>query len=212
MTDETKGSQLAAALAKAQGMMGAAEKDRVNPHFKSRYATLASIVEVCRVPLSSNGLAWVQVFAPCEKGQVAIETRILHTSGETLSSTCVLPVAQATPQGVGSAVTYARRFGLAALVGIVADEDDDGNEASKPAPFVSQRVPQTAPAMVAALQASVDAQGPTEADKILAAIREAATLEQLDAVVPRLKRLSPAEAASLRGPWGARKAELKATT
>jgi len=120
---------LATALAKAQSQMGAAIKDAVNPHLKSKYADLASVWSACREPLTANGLAVVQLFVNAPEGCVAVETRLLHSSGESLSSVCVLPVLQKTPQGIGSAITYARRYGLSALVGVVS-EDDDGHAAS----------------------------------------------------------------------------------
>jgi hypothetical protein len=132
MSDETLGA-LAAALAKAQGAMANAAKDKSNPHFKSRYADLASVWDACRDALSANGLAVVQLVSVADKASVAVETRLLHASGQSLSSMLALPVAQPTAQGIGSAITYARRYALAAMVGVAPDEDDDGNEASRPA-------------------------------------------------------------------------------
>ena len=129
---ESNGSPLARALAKAQGAMAAASKDRVNPHFKSSYATLASVWDACREPLSSNGLAVVQCVTAADKATVTIETRLLHEGGESVVSSLTMPVSQPTAQGIGSAITYARRYALAALVGVAPDDDDDGNEASKP--------------------------------------------------------------------------------
>ena len=118
---------LAAALAKAQGLMAGAKKDSVNPHFRSKYADLASIWEACREALSANGLAVIQ--SPGSAGKdVMVTTLLIHSSGEWIRSRYTMPVAQPGPQGVGSALTYARRYSLAAMVG-VAPEDDDGNEA-----------------------------------------------------------------------------------
>lgn len=122
-------SKIAEALAKAQGAIVAAEKDRTNPHFGQKYATLSAIWEVIRKPLSDNGLAVVQNPSANESG-VTCETTLLHTSGESLKCSLWLPVAQKTPQGYGSAITYARRYSLSSMVGVVADEDDDGNAAS----------------------------------------------------------------------------------
>jgi hypothetical protein len=120
---------LAAALAKAQGQLKAASKSSINPHFKSKYADLAAIWDVAREPLSSNGLAVLQRVSSSLDG-VLITTQLVHSSGEWIKDRCVWPVAQRTPQGMGSAITYGKRYALAALVGIAADEDDDGNAAS----------------------------------------------------------------------------------
>jgi hypothetical protein len=119
----------AAALAKAQGAMENAKKDALNPHFKTKYADLASVVDACRAPLSANGIAIVQRVRT-KKSHVLIETLLLHASGEWMSGTLRLPAVKADPQGFGSAITYARRYALAAMVGVAPDEDDDGNAAS----------------------------------------------------------------------------------
>ncbi len=125
--------ELAGALAKAQGQIKGAIKDSSNPFFKSKYADLSSVVEAIRVPLSANGLSYVQVVHDAEGG-AKIETLILHSSGEWLSCGAVsVPVAKADAQGFGSAMTYARRYSLSAAFG-VAPEDDDGNAAAKAAP------------------------------------------------------------------------------
>lgn len=105
-----------------------ASKDRTNPHFGSKYADLASIMDAIREPLSSNGLAVAQLVTSNADG-VTCTTRLLHSSGESIEAACWLPVVQKTPQSYGSTITYARRYSLAALVG-VASEDDDGNAGS----------------------------------------------------------------------------------
>ena len=123
-------NELAAALAKAQGQIQAASRDNENPHFRSRYADLASVWNACRVALSLNGLAVLQ--GPALVGQgVSVTTRLLHSSGQWAESTLVLPMDKATAQGAGSAITYARRYALAAMVGVAPDDDDDGNAASQ---------------------------------------------------------------------------------
>lgn len=125
--------ELAGALSKAQGEIKGALKDQNNPFFKSKYADLGSVVEAIRGPLVKNGLSYVQLTEPTEKDEVRVETVILHESGEWISSVLALPVSKADAQGFGSALTYARRYGLSAAFG-VAPEDDDGNAASKAAP------------------------------------------------------------------------------
>lgn len=121
--------ELAAALAKAQGEMTFAAKDATNPHFKSRYADLAAIVDAIRVPLSKNGLSYSQLCDFNETGALIVETVLMHSSGEWISGKLFMPVPQQTPQGIGSALTYAKRYSLAAIIGIAADEDDDGEAA-----------------------------------------------------------------------------------
>lgn len=118
-------SELAAALAVAQGMMENAVMNRVNPHFKSKYADLAAVFDAARKPLSANGLAIVQTI-----GDGVLHTRLLHTSGQWIASEHPLPMS-GRPQEIGSALTYARRYSLSALIGIAADEDDDANAASR---------------------------------------------------------------------------------
>lgn len=127
---ETMGA-IATALAKAQGQIQAASKDAVNPHFRSRYADLASIRAACQAPLSEAGLAVVQGPAIVESGWVSVQTMLIHSeSGEWMSTTLAAPPRKQDPQAIGSTVTYLRRYTLACLVGVVADDDDDGNAAS----------------------------------------------------------------------------------
>ena len=134
--------QLATALALAQGSMQGAVKDRTNPAFKSSYADLASTWDACRVALSSNGLAVSQHPGRLEDGSVTVTTMLLHKSGQHITSVCSALPRDASPASVGSVVTYLRRYGLAAAVG-VSPEDDDGQAGSQPAaPYApAQRVP-----------------------------------------------------------------------
>lgn len=124
--------ELATALAKVQSTIQPANKNATNPHFKSKYADLGAIWDACRKPLADNGLSIVQMPTDSGDGRVALTTMLIHTSGEYISSTCSTRLQQDSAQGVGSALTYLRRYALAAMVGIVADEDDDGNAASQP--------------------------------------------------------------------------------
>lgn len=122
---------LAAALAKAQAEIENASKNAANPHFRSKYADLAEVLNTVRPVFAAHGLSIVQ--APSYDGGVAsVETMLMHASGEWLSNTCAAPVSKNDAQGVGSAITYLRRYSLAAFAG-VAQEDDDGNhESAKP--------------------------------------------------------------------------------
>ena len=132
--------ELATALAKAQAVMAGAKKDSTNPHFRSKYADLASIWEACRDALTSNGIAVVQMTRARPEDVVIVETRLLHSSGEWIEGELLVPVMKADAQGYGSAITYARRYALAAAVG-VAPEDDDGNAAAAARPTANQVLP-----------------------------------------------------------------------
>lgn len=143
---------LAAALAKAQGEMENAGKNSVNPHFRSKYADLAEIINTVRPVLSKHGLAVTQ-FPAFEGGTAHVETVLTHASGEWMSGTCSAPVQKSDPQGVGSALTYLRRYSLAAVCGL-AQEDDDANAATKP-----RATPKPTPAPV---QKPVPAPAPNE--------------------------------------------------
>ena len=135
---------LAAALSAAQGAIEAASKGAVNPYFKSKYADLNALREVIREPLAANGLSITQFARTVSNGErVEVETMLMHSSGEYLRDTLVLPVGrkfdkegEAMPvdvQSIGSAITYARRYALSSILSLAAD-DDDGNAAVGSAP------------------------------------------------------------------------------
>ena len=124
-------NELAAALSKAQAQMQTAKKGAENPHFRSKYADLASVWEACRAALTAHGLSVLQsprMTFNGTTGLVEVETRLMHSSGQWMADTITVPVSKLDAQGVGSAVTYARRYALAAFVS-VAPDDDDGNGA-----------------------------------------------------------------------------------
>jgi hypothetical protein len=136
-------SELATALAVAQGQVEGAKKDANNPHFRSKYADLASVWDAIRKPLSDNGLSVVQLLVESPQGFVTVRTILLHKSGQSLEGTFSMPVKDhSNPQAIGSALTYARRYGLMALVG-VAPEDDDGSAATSRAPQTVAKAPTT---------------------------------------------------------------------
>jgi hypothetical protein len=122
---------LAEALLTAQGALKPALKDSTNPHFKSKYADLQSVWEAARPALQKSGLSVTQTFANTNGEVVTVVTTLLHKSGEWIRSELTLKPSKPDPQGIGSAITYGRRYGLSAILGIVADEDDDGNAASR---------------------------------------------------------------------------------
>ncbi len=122
-------NELATALAKAQAKIRGAIKDTANPFFKSKYADLAAVWDVAREPLASNGLSVSQL--PSTHGDlVQLDTILMHASGQWIASSLAVKPMKQDPQGVGSALTYLRRYSFSAMVG-VAQEDDDGNAATK---------------------------------------------------------------------------------
>lgn len=122
---------LAEAMAKAQAKLEGAVKDSNNPHFKSKYADLASVWNAWKDCGPANGIAVMQFPGECADGRMQMTTLVTHSSGQWIRSTLSIPLGKVDAQGYGSATTYARRYALAAAVGI-APEDDDGNAASKP--------------------------------------------------------------------------------
>jgi hypothetical protein len=124
---------LAKALTQVQGSVEGAVKGKVNPAFKSKYADLTSVWEACREPLVMNGLSVVQFPGEMIDNRMTLTTQLSHESGEWMRCTLSIPLTKADAQGYGSAVTYARRYALAAVVG-VCPEDDDGNAASRGTP------------------------------------------------------------------------------
>lgn len=126
------------ALAKAQGLVGNAHKDSENPYFESSYADLASCWDACREALSKNDLSVIQTHRKCPKGELMMVTQLNHKSGQYFRGTITMFLAKNDPQSYGSATTYARRYGLCAMVG-VAPADDDGNGASGKEPKPATR-------------------------------------------------------------------------
>jgi len=121
--------KLAEALAKAQSTMVEAKEDSKNPFFKSNYADLTSIWRACKESLTTQGLSISQVTGFVD-GQVFLVTTLLHSSGEWMKGFYPLYLGKQDPQAVGSAITYARRYALAAIVGVCKEgEDDDAEKA-----------------------------------------------------------------------------------
>jgi hypothetical protein len=126
--DEFKNQQIAysKALVAAVGELSNVAKTAANPYFKSKYAPLDAIIDATRPILKKHGLAVIQqpLFS---EGTAGVETTIIHEGGYSSTSTLLLPLKDQSPQGVGSAITYARRYALAAVLGIASEDDDDGN-------------------------------------------------------------------------------------
>lgn len=131
MTTSESINEIAAALAKAQAGMKNAVLNKVNPHFKNKFADLASVRDAVMPALTANGIAVAQTLDATGEGAHFLLTRLMHTSGQWIESLC--PISGAGDmQKMGSAVTYARRYSLSAICGIAADEDDDANAAQAP--------------------------------------------------------------------------------
>jgi len=148
-------SNIATALAKAQGEIDDATKGGFNPAFKSKYADLAAVRSVIREPLAVNDLSVVQ-FPRTVQGGVEVETMLLHKSGEYLAETLFMPVMKYDAHGIGSGITYGRRYGLMAILGIATD-DDDGNAAAQPGSGQQGSAPPPKKAAKAAVEAAVTA-------------------------------------------------------
>jgi len=131
-------SKISAALLQAQRAITFASKDAKNPHFKSTYADLPSVIDAIKPALNESGIAFLQTFSPSDAGFIAVTTRLMHESGEWIEDTATVPLPKSDPQGYGSAATYARRYSLAAITGLYQD-DDDGNAASKPNQVVATK-------------------------------------------------------------------------
>lgn len=138
VSEDTARKAFNAALAKAQAQIEGAARSSVNPHFKSKYADLSSAWDACREALTNNGFSVMQ-FPDFDGDLVHVETILAHAEGFERSRVCRLPVAKKDAQGVGSAITYARRYSLMAAIGI-APEDDDGNAAVSAQPASRERL------------------------------------------------------------------------
>lgn len=129
------------ALAKAQGEFDQIKKNATNTFFKTKYADLDAILKACNPALSKNGLALIQ--APSfEEGRVYVKTRLVHSSGQWFETDLSLkPDKGDNAQAIGSAITYARRYSVEAILGVSASIDDDGEEAMDrgPSPMIPQR-------------------------------------------------------------------------
>ena len=126
--------ELAKALAAVQGELTPAPKNAKNPGLGNKYADLQSCISTLQAVLPKNGLAFTQTILPAGENMVSVATMLMHTSGQWVRGICTLPTVGNrgvnAAQAAGSAITYARRYGLSAIVGLVADDDDDGNAAA----------------------------------------------------------------------------------
>lgn len=144
--------ELAIALNKAQSEMSGAKKGAANPFFKSKYADLEEVINCAKTPLSDNGLS-ISQFPVTQDNKAGVVTILMHVSGEFLEDTLLLNCSKQDPQGMGSAITYARRYAYQSVLGIPS-EDDDGNNASKPAYEASRSTLSTKPTYQQPVKAS----------------------------------------------------------
>lgn len=201
-------ANLSKALAAANKVVENATKNAVNPHFKNKYADLAAVLDTVRAVYADNGLSVIQAAGAVyieQKLHAVVETQLVHESGEWVRGTLMLPVKDPTAQGLGGAITYGRRYALAALAGI-AQEDDDGNTASGAGPGPRSKPPAGAVTPARA----TDLEGP--AAEVAAAIRLAKSLEDLAKIGPRVQVevKDPAAVAALSMMFQERRAALSA--
>lgn len=119
--------KVASALAKAQGDFPVVPKNKTNPHFRSSFAGLDDLMKAVSPALAANGLAITHLTGEDGDDGWVMRTRLYHESGEYLES--ALPIKGATPQAMGSEITYMRRYTLGCVLGVVSDDDDDGEAA-----------------------------------------------------------------------------------
>ena len=131
--------QIAEALVSAQKEIKFAVKDSTNPHYKSKYANINSVIDAVKKPLNDNGIAILQSLSPSDDGKLHLTTRLIHSSGEWIEDTAVCPLQKQDAQGLGSAVSYIRRYSLSALLSVYAD-DDDGQSAALNASDYLQKI------------------------------------------------------------------------
>lgn len=122
--------ELTEALSKVQGKLSHAKKDSANPFFKSKYADLESVWDACRDLLAANGLSIMQFPGEYIDGTMSMTTMLAHSSGEWIGQEMSMPIVKPDPHGIASAITYMRRLSVAAVIGVVPGDDDDGNAAS----------------------------------------------------------------------------------
>ena len=130
MTTSETLTKLAPALLAAQKTIGNAKKQATNPHYKTKYANLESVIEATKDALNEQGIVIIQTVSQVYSGVINVVTRLMHESGEYIEDIASAPLTKQDAQGVGSAVTYLRRYSLAAICSIT-QEDDDGESAKE---------------------------------------------------------------------------------
>lgn len=192
-------SKIAAALLSAQREIKFAAKDAKNPHFKNTYADLPAVIDAIKPALNKAGIAYLQTGSPSEHGHLHLTTCLMHESGEWLEDTLTMPLPKNDPQGYGSAMTYARRYALAAITGLYQD-DDDGNAGCG----LAQKAA-AAPKPVAKPAAMSE----SELDDCCTALQECDDLDALKGIFgAAYKRADKGQQAVLKGAYDKKKSEL----
>jgi hypothetical protein len=173
--------QIAAALVLAQAQMLPLIKDSNNPFFKSKYADLTAVTQACYPALQANGICVMQSAERQGELGINIKTRLIHSSGQFIETDCAIPPAGQDPQKYGSAVTYGRRYGLQAAVGLAAQDDDGEAAMARSAPATASK-----PALTKPVKPAAD---PNEQmmDNIIKSFGMMTTLEALDAKMTKAK-------------------------
>lgn len=195
-------NNLLKALVSAQAEITNPVKDSKNPHFKNNYASLESVLDAVTKPLNKHGLVLTQTIMPTPV--VSLVTTLWHAeSGEHIDSIVPLNPSKQDPQGYAAACTYYRRMTIKSLLGL-AEVDDDGNEASTPAPV--RQAPRAVDKVIAKMSGTIV---PTmDAMTLCGALREAKTLAELDALAAQAKSLPESERGEAREIYAKRKGEL----
>ena len=176
---------LANALSLAQGEFKAALKDASNPFFKTKYADLNSVLEVAKPVLAKRGLSLIQI--PTTEGpKVTLTTIILHSSGEYVAGDLAMLAKDSTPQSIGSAITYARRYGASSMLGI-STEDDDG-QAAQPSKHDRPMYDNRDVAMVKTLKQLLNKRGvPEEHHEKIGSLLHGKSSTELDKILKELE-------------------------
>jgi hypothetical protein len=201
---------LAKAMAKAQGDLGPVLKDKTNPAFRSKYADLGAVLEAVLPALNRAGLSLIQ--SPSYDGSlVGVTSILLHESGEWMEATLHMKPVKMDPQGIGSCLTYARRYAALAIAGAAPEDDDDGNAASG-AVDRGQKVARVDVGFVDSKMSNKDVK--EMHGKLSRGINSCNSVDALKewskAWKDQLDELPEDVANDLRGLWSARRDELKA--
>lgn len=196
----------------AQKEMRDPVKDGNNPHFRSRFVTLKGVLDAVRAPLHKHGITVSQAIDFGEGGTIAVITTLAHTTGQTITSRCpVICAKQNDPQALGSAITYARRYAVAALCGVApSDDDDDGEAAAAPTrqtakpeqkPFQPRATAKPEPVVVADLAEPFEL-----AEHAVAAIQQSLTEADLKGTMARIRasKFEGEDKAMVKQAWEAR--------
>jgi hypothetical protein len=133
---------IAEALVAAQKEIRFAVKDSTNPHYKSKYANINSVIDAVKAPLNNNSIAILQSLSPSDDNKLHLTTRLIHSSGEWLEDTAVCPIQKQDAQSLGSAISYIRRYSISSFLALYAD-DDDGQSATLNAADYLQKISQS---------------------------------------------------------------------